>query len=88
MLPGYDKFENKPLKGYKLSEWNFFVYIKSCQYSMFYNNNSNFNSGRRGHDLQGVPHIQSVHTTTKCVHLVFSRQGVFDTTLHNKVVCL
>ena len=27
-----------PLKAYRLSELNFFVYIKSCQYSMFYTN--------------------------------------------------
>ena len=26
------------LKAYRLSELNFFVYIKSCQYSMFYTN--------------------------------------------------
>ena len=28
----------KGLKAYRLSELNFFVYIKSCQYSMFYTN--------------------------------------------------
>jgi hypothetical protein len=32
----YEKKKNEDLKAYRLSELNFFVYIKSCQYSMFY----------------------------------------------------
>ena len=31
-------FKLSYLKAYRLSELNFFVYIKSCQYSMFYAN--------------------------------------------------
>jgi hypothetical protein len=50
----------------RLSELNFFVYIKSCQYSMFYTDKTGFSSGHENFFLQKCGRVKLVRSVIGC----------------------